>query len=383
MNPTMGKKIAILGSTGSIGKNALKVIDHTDQEFTVVALAAKSNIDLLEQQALCYRPQLVAVWDEAKARELQKRIPDIPVLAGEEGVVAAATHPDAELLLSAIFGFEGVLPTLKAIEAGKDVALANKEALVAAGKLVTRLAEKHGVKIIPVDSEHTAIFQCLNGENPSEVDRIILTASGGPFREYSKERLAGVGLSDALNHPNYAMGAKVTIDSSTLMNKGLEMIEAHFLYDVPLEKIDIVIHPQQVIHSMVEFVDRSILAQMGEPSMLPPIQYALTYPKRLPGMLKPFDFTKYPVLEFSKADTDRFRCLDLAYGALREGGSMPCFMNAANEILVQRFIQKEIGWLEIGTKLESLMEKHEVHTPGHYEDLTLIDTEARRLAHLI
>lgn len=376
----MGKKLAILGSTGSIGKNALKIVDHLDGEFEVVALAAKTNIDLLEQQALRYRPHFVAVWDKAQAALLQKRLPHLPVLAGEEGVVEVATYSANELLLSAMCSFDGVLPTLKAIEAGIDIALANKEVLVSAGALVKYLVAKHGAKLIPVDSEHTAIYQCLVGENPADVHRILLTASGGPFREVPLERLATMDVTDALKHPNYAMGAKVTIDSSTLMNKGLEMIEAHYLYDVPIERIEVVVHPQQVIHSMVEFVDGSILAQMGDPTMLLPIQYALTHPKRMKNLCQRFNIFNYPVLEFLPPNLTKFRCLHLAYESLRVGGSMPCFMNAANEILVSRFLNKEIGWMEISTKLDTLMQRHELASISAYDELFAIDQQARYLA---
>ncbi|NGX38948.1 MAG: 1-deoxy-D-xylulose 5-phosphate reductoisomerase [Chlamydiae bacterium] len=376
----MHKKIAILGSTGSIGRSALQVVRHLQRELKVVTLAAKSNIDLLEEQAKEFHPELIAVWDHEKALELQKRIPHIPVLGGQEGVVAASTHASVDLLLSAISGFDGVLPTLKAIEAKKDIALANKEALVSAGKLVTRLAEEHGVQLIPVDSEHTALFQCLNGENRQSVRRMILTASGGPFLKYTSSQLEHVGRDEALKHPNYRMGAKVTIDSSTLMNKGLEIIEAHFLYDMPLDQIEVIVHPEQVIHSMVEFVDGAIMAQMGVPDMLVPIQYALTYPERKEGILEPFDFSQYSALHFAKADTVRFRCLELAYDSLRVGGSMPCFMNAANEVLVQRFLEHRIGWIDIGQKLEALMEKHTIMTPTNYDELVSVDREARARA---
>jgi len=376
----MTKKIAVLGSTGSIGENALKVAAHFPDQFQVTALAAKSNIDLLEKQASLFKPEVVAVWDEEKALELQKRLPKIPVLAGQEGVIAVAIHDSSDLLLSAISGFEGVLPTLRAIETKKNIALANKEVLVAAGKLVMELCAKNEVDLIPVDSEHTALFQCLKGEKKGDVGRIILTASGGPFREYSRERLENVDIKQALTHPNYHMGAKVTIDSSTLMNKGLEMIEAHFLYGISTSSIEILVHPEQIIHCMVEFLDGSILAQMSEPDMLIPIQYALTYPERRKGMIEPLDFSKCSALHFSTPDTDKFRCLDLAYASLEEGGSMPCFMNAANETLVQRFLKQEIKWLEIGHKLENLMEKHQVATPQNFEELHNIDKEARKLA---
>ncbi len=372
------KSIGILGSTGSIGRDALKVVRHLRRQVSV--LAAKTNINLLEEQAKEFEPEVVAVWDQQKAQELQKRLPHIPVLAGEEGLCAAATHSSAPLLFNAISGFEGIQPTLHAIEAGKDIALANKEALVAAGTLVVERAREKGVSLIPVDSELTAIFQCLKGEAQKDVHRIILTASGGPFREHSEKRLAEVRLEEALSHPNYLMSPKGAIDSSTLMNKGLEMIAAHFFYDIPMERIEVVIHPQQLIHSMVEFDDRSIMAQMGKPNMLVPIQVALTHPSREEGMLDPFDFTKAHTLHFAPYDSDRFRCLDLAYHALAAGGSMPCFMNAANDVLVERFLSCEIDWLEIGRKLETLMQKHEVAQPTHYEDLVSIDQTARQLA---
>ena len=376
----MKKRIGILGSTGSIGKNALIVAKHLKEEIEVTALCAKSNIDLLEAQVLAFSPEVVAVYDEGKAAILQNRLPNIRVLSGIEGLVAIATHPSVDLLLSAISGFDGVLPTLRAIESKKDIALANKEVLVAAGRLVKNLILEHCVECIPVDSEHTALFQCLKGEKTSDVNRIILTASGGPFREYSKQRLEGVGVQEALKHPNFQMGSKVTIDSSTLMNKGLEMIEAHFFYDVPIERIEILVHPQQVIHSMVEYIEGSIIAQIGEPDMLGPIQFALSYPKRLPGILEPFDFTKNPSLTFSSVDTDKFRCLKLAYDAMRVGESMPCFMNAVNEVLVNRFLQREIGWLEISQKLETLMEKHTLEKIKDYEELAIVDIQARQLA---
>jgi len=377
------KRIGILGSTGSIGKNALQVIQHLKENFQISALAVKSNIDLLEQQIKIFHPEVVAVWDKKQAQELQKRLPEIPVLAGTEGVIAVATHESVDLLLSAISGFEGVLPTLRAIEAKKDIALANKEVLVSAGKLVLDLVEKNGVKLIPVDSEHTAIFQCLKGEKVKEVQRIILTASGGPFREYNKEQLTRVRLEDALIHPNYKMGPKVTIDSSTLMNKGLEMIETHYLYGISIEQIEVVVHKEQVIHSMVEFVDGSIMAQMGEPDMRIPIQVALTHPKREKGIFKPFDLTKLQTLHFSPWDADNFRCLKLAYTSLKMGGNMPCFMNSANDTLVKRFLENEISWLEIGYKLETLMQSYELKTLTHYEELVNIDAHARELAQRI
>lgn len=376
------KKIGILGCTGSIGQKALQIVQHLPQDLHVVALAAKSNIELLEIQARTFSPEVIAVWDKKQALKLQKKIPHIPVLAGEEGVIAVATHSSVDLLLSAISGFSGILPTLRAMEAKKNIALANKEVLVAAGELVMQYTKKNKTQFIPVDSEHTALFQCVQGEKKADIRKMVLTASGGPFREYTFDMLKKVNIQAALNHPNYRMGSKVTIDSSTLMNKGLEMIEAHYLYDIPVDQIEVVVHQEQVIHSFVEFVDGSILAQLCEPDMLIPIQYALTYPERKQGILPPFDFTKYSTLHFAKADTEKFRCLALAYQALREGGSMPCFMNAANEVLVERFLQSEISWLDIGQKLENLMQRHLVEKTDNFEHLLNIDVKARNLAKL-
>lgn len=374
------KKIAILGSTGSIGKNALQVVSHLKDELTITALAARTNVDLLIQQARLYRPQIVAIWDKSGALKLKSALPDCEVWAGPEGVAALSADAPYDLLLSAISGAEGIVPTLRALEKGRGVALANKEALVAAGALVMQLVKEKGAHLIPVDSEHTALFQCLKGEKIADVGRMILTASGGPFREYSLEALSKVTRDLALTHPNYRMGPKVTIDSSTLMNKGLEMIEAHHLYGIPHSQIEVVVHPQQIIHSFVEFVDGSILAQMSEPDMLLPIQYALTYPVRKGGMLPPFDLTKSRNLDFMPADFDRFLCLKLAYASLEAGGSMPCFMNAANEILVSRFLKGEISWLEIGQKLEKLMTNHPIERELDLEKILAVDASARQEA---
>lgn len=373
--------LAILGSTGSIGKNCLAVAKHLGQEkVQVMALAARHNIDLLEQQAREFRPQLVAVYDLVQAHALQKRMPDIPVLGGMEGLEAVAVYQKANLVISAISGAIGLVPTIAAIKAGKNIGFANKEVLVSGGEMVMTLVRKHGIELIPIDSELTAIFQCLKGENAQAVQRILITASGGPFRNYSADQLENVTVDHALNHPNYRMGPKVTIDSSTLMNKGLEVIEAHWLFQVPLKNIDVVVHPQQIIHSMVEFVDSSILAQMGEPDMLVPIQYAITYPNRYGGSLAPFDFVKNGTLQFSLPDTDKFRCLKLAYDAVHCGGSLPCYMNAANEILVQRFLNKEIGWPAIAFNLENLMSRHSVMQMNSIQDILAIDQMAREEA---
>jgi 1-deoxy-D-xylulose-5-phosphate reductoisomerase len=373
-------KIGILGSTGSIGTKALAIARHLPHELKVTAIAARSNIDLLEEQAREFQPEVVAVWDMDKALELQKRLPGLPVLAGAEGMGALAVHDGVDTLLVSINGAAAIEPTLKAIEARKSIALASKEVLVSAGKLVVERANELGVSLVPVDSEHTALFQCLKGEKRADVGRMILTASGGPFREKKASEFASIGIKEALAHPNYTMGAKVTIDSSTLMNKGLEMIEAHHLYGVDVDQIEVVIHPEQYIHSMVEFVDGSIMAQLSEPDMLLPIQYALTYPKRSASPLPPFDFQRALTWNFAPADTDRFRCLALAYAAAREGGSMPCFMSAANEELVSRFLEGEISWLSIGQKLESLMEQHStIHTLS-LEALLAVDRLAREQA---
>jgi len=348
--------------------------------LSVTALSAHSNIDLLEKQARLFKPELVAVFDHAKALELQKRLPKIPVLAGEEGVKAAAAHPHVDYVVSAIVGSQGIAPTLSAIQAGKTVGLANKEVLISAGELIMSEVRKAGVNLLPIDSEHSALFQCLKGEEKETVRRLILTASGGPFFRHSASELGDITPKCALNHPTWKMGNKVTIDSSTLMNKGLEVIEAHHLFDISIDQIDVVIHPQSLVHSFVEFVDGSLLAQVGEHDMKIPIQYALTYPGRKKGIAPCFDFTKYSKMEFYTPDQDRFRCLALAYEAIKTGGSLPCFMNAVNEVLVERFLKGSITWLDIGQKLEKLMEKHDVQPVADLEALLAIDQEARELA---
>lgn len=377
------RNLAILGSTGSIGKNCLAVARHLGKEVVqIAAIAARSNIDLLEAQAKEFNPKLVAVYDLEQAGILQKRIPHIPVMAGMEGLKAVAVFDEANLVISAISGAIGLEPTLAAIVAKKNIGFANKEVLVSGGSLVMKLVQKHGIELIPIDSELTAIFQCLKGENAKVVQRILITASGGPFRNFTKEQLETVTVDHALNHPNYRMGPKVTIDSSTLMNKGLEMIEAYWLFQVPLDKIEVVVHPQQIIHSMVEFTDNSMLAQMCEPDMLVPIQYAITYPKRFAGSLPPFDFVKNGTLQFSLPDTMKFRCLKLAYDAIRAGGSLPCYMNAANEVLVHRFLKKEIAWSAIATSLENLMNRHSVMPINSFQDILAVDQLAREEARL-
>lgn len=375
------KSIAIIGSTGSIGTNTLEVARHLGSDYVeVVALVAHSNVSLIAEQIKEFSPEIAVLYDKKSALELKKMFPKQQILSGMEGVVAAATLSSANLVVSAMVGTKGLIPTIEAIKAGKDVALANKEALVSGGALVMALAKEHGVTILPVDSEHSALFQCLQGEEKSAVRRLILTASGGPFRNHTKKQLEEVGLEEALSHPTWSMGKKVTIDSSTLMNKGLEVIEAHWLFGVPLEQIEVIIHPQSVIHSMVEYVDGSMIAQMSQPTMLVPIQYALSYPKRLPGLLKKFDFLKHSELQFYSPDVEKFRCLQLAFDAIKEGGTLPCYMNAANEVLVERFIQKEISWQSIATKLDQLMSSHKIQLVQEVADILEVDTLARREA---
>ncbi len=348
--------------------------------YEVTALSAHSNIDLLQKQAEKWRPSLIAVYDKEKALELQKRLSGISVVSGMEGLIEAATLPQIDFVVSAIVGAKGILPTLKGIEAGKTIGLANKEVLIAAGELIMNGAKKRGVNIFPIDSEHSAIFQCLQGESLSGVNRIILTASGGPFRTFTEKELGSITPSAALKHPTWKMGKKVTIDSSTLMNKGLEVIEAKFLFDIPLEKIDVVIHPQSIIHSFVEFIDGSLLSQLGEHDMKIPIQYALTYPKRKKGIVSCFDFEKYSKLEFFSPEWEKFPCLGLAYEAAKSGGTLPCFMNAANEALVEQFLEGKISWKEIGKKLETLMGAHKNEPQKSLEILFEVDREARKMA---
>ncbi len=374
------KRIVILGSTGSIGESTLQVARHLPEEIKVVGLAARSSIDLLEKQAREFHPEIIAVYDQDKAIELQKRLPHITVLGGMQGLEAVAAFAQADFVVSAMTGTLGLIPTVTAIKAGKDIGLANKEALISGGSLVMSLVREKGVNLIPIDSEHSAIFQCLKGEKSSNVHRIVLTASGGPFRNFTDEQLEHVDASQALAHPTWRMGPKITVDCSTLMNKGLEMIEAHWLFNVPPDKIEIIIHPQSIIHSLVEFVDNSMLAQMSIPNMLVPIQYALTYPKRLSGCWQYFDFTKHATLQFLAPDVEKFRCLALASAALKEGKSLSCYMNAANEILVNRFLEKKISWKEIGVKLEKLMLQHKAININSLDDVIAVDGLARQEA---
>lgn len=372
------KHLSILGSTGSVGQNVLNVVRHLGSDkFKIVALAAHSNIDLLYEQALEFKPEIIGVYNEEKALELSKKLPNIQIVTRMEGIQEVATYSSANLVVNSIVGNFGLKPMLSAIEAKKDIALANKEVLVSAGELLMSACKKNNCKLIPIDSEHSAIYQCIEGKKVEDVQRLILTASGGPFLHHSKSDLEKANLSDALNHPTWNMGAKITIDSSTLMNKGFEVIEAHWLFGVPLEKIDVIIHPQSIIHSMVEFVDNTLLAQLGYPEMTTPIQYALSHPEKFPGLLSPFDFTKHNQLQFFAPDFDKFVCLRLAYEAQKLGKSYPCYLNAANETLVERFLNKKISWIDISKKLETLMEKHHKRHVNSIEEILDVDSQAR------
>lgn len=355
------KKIAILGSTGSIGTQTLEVA-RNNGALEITALAAGSNIDLLERQIREFRPPLAAVWTEEKAKELRIRTADLDVkiVSGMEGLLEVAAQPESEILVTAIVGMIGIRPTIAAMKAGKDIALANKETLVTAGHIIMPLAKEKGVRILPVDSEHSAIFQCLNGENRVQLKKILLTASGGPFRGKKKEELKNVQVEDALKHPNWHMGRKITIDSATLVNKGLEMMEARWLFGVEPDNIQIVVQPKSIIHSMVEFVDGAVIAQLGTPDMKLPIQYALYYPERryLPG--DRLDFWTLGQITFEKPDMENFPGLRLAFDAAAAGGSLPTVYNAANERAVAMFLEKKIGFLEIPEIIQSCMEAHRV-----------------------
>ena len=345
---TEKKKVFILGSTGSIGVNALDVIRLHPEKFEVEALTINKNSELLEVQIKEFNPKLVVIRDEKTADEILNKIPkSVEVLVGEDGLIEATKNADYDILLSALVGFSGLEPTIEGIKRGKRIALANKETLVVAGEIITELSRKYNSEIIPVDSEHSAIFQCLVGEKHKEIKKLLLTASGGPFFRKSREELQKVTVSDALNHPNWDMGNKVTIDSASMMNKGLEMIEAHWLFNLPKNKIDVIIHPQSIIHSMVEFVDGSIKAQLSQPDMRLPIQYALSYPNRLENDFTSTSLTDITELSFFKPDFSKFECLKLAFDVLEEGGTAPCVLNAANEVAVERFLKNEIPFVEI------------------------------------
>ena len=370
------RHLAILGSTGSIGTQTLEVVDN-NEDMKVVSLAAGSNIDLVEQQIRKYHPEVVCIYQEDKARELARRVTDetVSVLYGMDGLIACATAASADVVVAAVVGMIGIRPVIEAIRCGKDIAFANKETLVTAGHIIMPMIRKYQVLLTPVDSEHAAIFQCLNGEHHGEIAKILLTASGGPFRGRKKEELASVTVEDALRHPNWTMGRKITIHSSTMVNKGLEVMEARWLFDVDYDHIQVVIQPQSVIHSMVEFVDGAVMAQLGTPDMKLPIQYALTYPQRrnLPG--ERLDFSKLTDITFEKPDPDTFRGLSLAYQAGREGGSMPTVFNAANEKAVAMFLNREIGYPDIPRIIEEAMMDHRKIADPSLEEILAVEAE--------
>ena len=374
------KKIALLGSTGSIGTQTLDVV-RNQGDIQVTAMAAGSNIALLEKQIREFHPSIAAVWDEKKALELKAKVADLPVkvVSGMDGLLEAATEKEAQIVVTAVVGMIGIRPTIAAMEAGKDIALANKETLVTAGHIIMPLAEKLGVKILPVDSEHSAIFQSLNGEHGNKIHKILLTASGGPFRGHTREQMVSVQVEDALKHPNWSMGRKITIDSSTMVNKGLEVMEAHWLFDVEMDQVQVVVQPQSIIHSMVEYEDGAVIAQLGTPDMRLPIQYALYYPERryLPG--DRLDFWRLSQITFEKPDLENFHGLALAYEAGRRGGSLPTVFNAANEYAVAKFLNREISYLEITDMIQKAMENHKVIDDPTVEQILETEREVDEL----
>ncbi len=379
------KGISILGSTGSIGCNTLKVIEHLG-DLRVVALGAGRNMPKLAEQIARFKPELVSVDDEACAETLERELHSldagVPVIKlNSKGLEAVATHEQAETVVSAAVGAVGFVPTLRAIEAGKRIALANKETLVMAGELMTKAAERSGAEILPVDSEHNAIHQCLRGEKKSEVRRLVLTASGGPFREWSKGEIASATREEALNHPNWKMGEKITIDSATLMNKGLEVIEARWLFGFDADQISVVVHPQSVVHSIVEMIDGSMIAQLGVTDMKHAIQYALTFPDRRENCLPPLDLPGLSSLTFEEPDTERFPCLALAYDALKRGGTAPAELNAANEVAVAAFLEGRISIPDIARLIGSVMQQHRSREASSLEAILSADGEARKAAH--
>lgn len=376
------KKIALLGSTGSIGVQALDVIRRHPEAFEVEVLTAQNNADLLISQAIEFMPNAVVIGNEAAytkvAEVLQPK--DIKVFAGAEALAQVVQMDSVDLVVTALVGYSGLKPTIKAIEAGKPIALANKETMVVAGELVTRLAREHAVNIYPIDSEHSAIFQCIVGEFHNKIEKIILTASGGPFRGKKKAELLKVTKEMALKHPNWEMGAKITIDSASLMNKGLEVIEARWLFGLNAEQIEVVVHPQSIIHSMVQFEDGSIKAQLGLPDMRIPIQFAMAYPERLPSDFPRFSFTDYPSLTFERPDLETFRNLQMAFYALKEGGNKPCVLNAANEVAVEYFLKDKVGFMQMSDIVEECLAKIPYLSSPNYEDYVATDKETRNIA---
>ena len=375
------KKISILGSTGSIGTQTLSVVRQHPDLFRVEAIAANCNDELLEAQINEFKPQLAVLYDEAAAKRLQKRYSGkTKIMAADAGLIIAATLPEINTVVTSLMGFAGLRPTLAAIEAGKNIALANKETLVVAGELVMAKAQEKNVAILPVDSEHCAIFQCLQGNEREKIEKLLLTASGGPFRGQKTADLLNAGVADCLAHPTWSMGQKITIDSASLVNKGLEIIEAHWLYNMPYEKIQVVVHPQSIVHSMVEYIDGTVMAQLGSTDMRLPIQYALTYPERINLQSKKLDFWNMSNLTFEKPDTQTFRGIDLAYNAGKIGGTMPCVLNAANEIAVDAFLHNKIKFLDIYNIIEEAMQSHQVDYAPTAETFFAVDEETRFFA---
>ena len=376
------RQLAILGSTGSIGTQALEVVSEHSDLFEVYALTANNQVDLLINQARKYMPEVVVIANERKYPELKESLEDLPikVWAGADAIAQMVQSEPIDMVLTAMVGYSGLRPTISAIKAGKAIALANKETLVVAGELIMKLAAEHKVPILPVDSEHSAIFQCLTGAYDNPIEKILLTASGGPFRRKTLEELATVTKAQALRHPNWTMGAKITIDSASMMNKGFEMIEAKWLFDVTPDQVQVVVHPQSVIHSMVQFEDGAVIAQLGIPDMKLPIAYAFSFPTRMRSMAPRLDFNQYSTLTFEEPDMERFRNLAFAFEAARQGGNMPCILNAANEVVVAAFLQDRIGFLQMSDVIERTMRKASFIVNPSYEDYVATDTEARRLA---
>ena len=376
------RQLAILGSTGSIGTQALEVVSEHSDLFEVYALTANNQVDLLINQARKYMPEVVVIANERKYPELKEALEDLPikVWAGADAIAQMVQSEPIDMVLTAMVGYSGLRPTISAIKAGKAIALANKETLVVAGELIMKLAAEHKVPILPVDSEHSAIFQCLTGAYDNPIEKILLTASGGPFRRKTLEELATVTKAQALRHPNWTMGAKITIDSASMMNKGFEMIEAKWLFDVTPDQVQVVVHPQSVINSMVQFEDGAVIAQLGIPDMKLPIAYAFSFPTRMRSMAPRLDFNQYSTLTFEEPDMERFRNLAFAFEAARQGGNMPCILNAANEVVVAAFLQDRIGFLQMSDVIERTMRKASFIVNPSYEDYVATDTEARRLA---
>ena len=376
------RQLAILGSTGSIGTQALEVVSEHSDLFEVYALTANNQVDLLINQARKYMPEVVVIANERKYPELKEALEDLPikVWAGADAIAQMVQSEPIDMVLTAMVGYSGLRPTISAIKAGKAIALANKETLVVAGELIMKLAAEHKVPILPVDSEHSAIFQCLTGAYDNSIEKILLTASGGPFRRKTLEELATVTKAQALRHPTWTMGAKITIDSASMMNKGFEMIAADWLFDVTPDQVQVVVHPQSVIHSMVQFEDGAVIAQLGIPDMKLPIAYAFSFPTRMRSMAPRLDFNQYSTLTFEEPDMERFRNLAFAFEAARQGGNMPCILNAANEVVVAAFLQDRIGFLQMSDVIEQTMRKASFIVNPSYEDYVATDTEARRLA---